>query len=284
MSKECIIKYTIIPANEKEDYESNFKLSLTEFAKAVNNDKALVCPLIIYNSDLDISLNMDRSIEDFIVYADKEELLNVIRKHENSDVIRSLIIHGFDISLDEIRDIYCPISRRNEADICINTIQEMELDSNLTFYLYNDLDDLDDEEWAETKGTLEEDMLNYIEEYKALGELEDDELFDMLPFLFGVDESEEIQRMIDKIKEKENKDAPAKPLLPSLKDEDPKPVPTPKLNKKVITCSYDDCDSYVAISKVDDDLFTIEDDDYEMILSADQIDFLVQQYNRIKDK
>ena len=59
MSKENIIKYTIVPANDKDDYESNFKLSLNEFAKAVDgNGKALVCPLIVYNTDLYIPLNI----------------------------------------------------------------------------------------------------------------------------------------------------------------------------------------------------------------------------------
>ena len=83
---------------------------------------------------------MDESIEDYMIYTDKDNLLSVIKKQETIDVFRSLIIHGFDISLDEVRDIYCPLARRNQADVCINTIQELELDSNLTFYLYDDLD------------------------------------------------------------------------------------------------------------------------------------------------
>jgi hypothetical protein len=285
MSKECIIKYTIIPANDKEDYEKNFKLSLSEFCKATNSDKALVCPLIVYNSELDISLDLDRSIEDFIVYSDKEDLVATIRRHENSDVIRSLIIHGFDITLDEVRDIYCPISRRGDLDICINTIQDMELDSNLTFYLYNDLDDLEEDEWRETKNALEEDMLNYIEEYKAVGALENDELIDMLPFLFGDGDDEELDALIEKIKNKDKKEEPEKvnAPVPLFKDE-PRPVPQQQLNNKAITCSYEDGEDFFSISKVEEDMFIIEDNDYEMLFTADQIDFLFQQYNRIKDK
>ena len=278
MSKENIIKYTIVPANDKDDYESNFRLSLNEFAKAVDgNGKALVCPLIIYNADLDIPLNMDKMIEDYIIYATEEQVLDVIRKHESTEVLRTLIVHGFDISLDEVRDIYCPLSRRNECDICINVIRDIELDSNLTFYLYNNLDEQDDEEWEETLAALEEDTWNYIEDYKALEEMDNDDILDMLPFLLGDTDAdgESIQQMIKKIKDKEEPAPPpvlAKPQ--ESKDEEP---------RKSITCAYD-YDGYIAINKLDEDLYTIEDDDYEVVLTADQIDFLFQQYNRIKDK
>ena len=276
MSKENIIKYTIVPANDKDDYESNFKLSLNEFAKAVDgNGKALVCPLIVYNADLDIPLNMDKMIEDYIIYATEEQVLDVIRKHESTEVLRTLIVHGFDISLDEVRNIYCPLSRRNECDVCINVIRDIELDSNLTFYLYNDLDEQDDEEWEETLAALEEDMWSYIEDYKALEEMEDEDIFEMLPFLLGNDEGADIQQMIKKIKDKEEPAPPpvlAKPQ--KLEEEEP---------RLAITCAYD-YNGYIAINKLDEDLYTIEDDDYEVVLTADQIDFLFQQYNRIKDK
>ena len=279
MSKDNIIKYTIVPANDKDDYESNFKLSLNEFAKAVDgNGKALVCPLIIYNSDFDIPLNMDKMIEDFIIYASQDQVLDVIRKHETSEVLRTLIVHGFDISLDEVRSIYCPLSRRNECDVCINVIKDIELDSNLTFYLYNDLDEQDDEEWEETLALLEEDMWSYIEEYKAMEDMNDDEIFDMLPFLFGDEEGADLQQMINKIKSKEDKSA-APPAIAKPKDKEIQE----EMPKRAITCAYD-YDGYIAINKLDEDLYTIEDDDEEIVLTADQIDFLFQQYNRIKDK
>ena len=182
MSKDLgkIIKYTIVPRNDEDDYDHNFKLSLTEFAKSLEG-KSLLAPLIIYNSDLGIPMDIDESLEDYIIYTDKDDLQAVIRKQEINDVFRTLVIHGYDISLDEIRDIYCPIARRNNADLCINTIQDLDLDSNLTFYLSDELDKVDDEEWEETKQTLEEEMLTYIEEYKLFDEMNEEEFNDMLP-------------------------------------------------------------------------------------------------------
>lgn len=297
-NKDNIIKYTIIPKNDKDDYDTNFRLSLTEFAKALEG-KSLLAPLILYNCDLDIPLDMDESIEDYIIYTDKDNLLNVIKKQEQTDVFRSLIIHGFDVSLDEVREIYCPLARRNHADICINTIQDSELNSNLTFYLYDDLDKCEDEEWETTKEQLKVDMKEYIDEYKNFESMEDEDLMDLLPFFF--DEYEEdgsfeefldtISKMTAKKKEepkREEKKEEKNNLIPlpipideSKKTDD---IERKEKNQKMMTLSYNDGKNYIALNKLGDDLYTIEDDEGEVLLSEEQIDFIIESYNRIKDK
>ena len=55
-------------------------------------------------------------------------------------------------------------------------------------------------------------------------------------------------------------------------------------NQKMMTLSYDDGKSFIALNKLGDDLYTIEDDEGEVLLSADHIDFIMYAYNRIKDK
>jgi hypothetical protein len=296
--KDQIIKYTIVPKNDKEDYDSNFKLSLTEFAKALEG-KALLAPLILYNSDLDIPLDMDESLIDYIIYTDKDSILNVIKKQELTDVFRTLVIHGFDVTLDEVREIYCPLSRRNQADICINTIQDLELDNNLTFYLYNDLDLCPEDEWQETKDNLQQDMKDYIEEYKSYEDMTEEDLMNLLPMFFDTfdeidlrEESDDDDSLLsileNAIKAKEAKEE---------KKQEPKapiPFPVPSESKSnlpekeeemepMITVAYE-YESYISLNKLSDDLYTIQDDDYEVLLTADQIDFIMQAYNRIKDK
>ena len=301
MSKDLgkIIKYTIVPRNDEDDYDHNFKLSLTEFAKSLEG-KSLLAPLIIYNSDLGIPMDIDESLEDYIIYTDKDDLLAVIRKQEINDVFRTLVIHGYDISLDEIRDIYCPIARRNNADLCINTIQDLELDSNLTFYLSDELDKVDDEEWEETKQTLEEEMLAYIEEYKLFDEMNEEEFNDMLPQflneLLDLDGTSLIDMLDNSCKDR--KKGNKKTEKDTKKIEEPKGIkqlPAPTNTKtitekkeilpmfKPITLSYE-CDGYVSLNKLEDDLYTIQDDDYEILLNEDQMDFVIEAYNRIKNK
>ena len=291
--KDKIIKYTIIPKNDKDDYDTNFKLSLTEFAKVLSG-KSLLAPLILYNSDLDIPLDMDESLEDYIVYTDQDNLLSAIKKQESIDVFRTLVIHGFEISLDEVRDIYCPIARRNQADVCINTIGELELDNNLTFYLYDDLDKCSDEEWDETKEQIEQDMQNYIDEYKNFEEMDEEDLMNLLPLFFGESDGYDEESLMDILdnalaKKKENNDEEDN----DEKDNKIIPMPLPiesdnsseeEIEKQIISCSYKCQGTYIALNKLDNDLYTIEDDDYEVLLDADQIDFIIQAYNRIKNK
>ena len=293
--KDKIIKYTIVPKNDNDDYDSNFKLSLTEFAKALDG-KALLAPLILYNSDLDIPLDMDETIEDYMIYTDKDNLLSVIKKQETIDVFRSLIIHGFDISLDEVRDIYCPLARRNQADVCINTIQELELDSNLTFYLYDDLDKCSDEEWDDTKMQLKQDMKDYIDEYKNFESMDEEELMDLLPFFFD-DSNEEgsFEDFLETISKAAN-EAANKKKKEEKKEENTNIIPLPlpeDLNKlddvkeeqqRMMTLSYDDGKNFIALNKLGDDLYTIEDEEGEVLLSAEQIDYIMYAYNKLKDK
>lgn len=284
-----VIKYTIIPKNDDEDYDKNFKLSLKEFAKALES-KSLIAPLILYNSDLDIPMDMEEELEEYCIYTNKDTLLETIRKEENTNVFRCLIIHGFDISLDEIRDIYCPISRKNEADVCINVIQESELGENLTFYLRNDLDQYPDEEWEEDKKQIEDDMMDYIDEYLAYDELSENDMMDLLPYLLSGD-MEEFDKMMSKKKKEQSKKKKEDdkvihiPLPANLnpKDEEPN-EPEEKLEEEYfITCSYE-YDSLIALTKVNDDCYVIEDDNYEIELNLDQMLFLMESFNRIKDK
>ena len=79
----------------------------------------MLAPLIIHNSELDVP--MENELEDYTVYCNKSQILDVIKKQEINDVFRTLIIHGFDISLDELREKFVPIAKRNYADLCINT-------------------------------------------------------------------------------------------------------------------------------------------------------------------
>ena len=296
---EKVIKYTIMPKNDEDDYTQNFKLSIREFAKSLE-DKTLVAPLIIYNSDLDIPLDMEKEIEKYVFYTDKDGLAALIKKQETTDYFRCLILHGFDISLDEVRDIYCPLSRKNEADVCINVVQELDYEGlsfkeNLTFYLRNDLDQCTDEEWEEDKKAIEDDMDEYINEWLSYDDLSEEDMMELLPYLMTGDLDK-----FDEAMEKKKKKMPVKkdddngkvlyiPLPEELKKGE---KPEMKLKEEVneeeelnrsITCLYE-CDRLIALTKIDDDLFLIEDDNYEIEVDLDQMQFLIESFNRIKDK
>lgn len=303
-NNEKIIKYTIMPKNEDDDYSQNFKLSLREFAKALE-DKTLVAPLIIYNSDLDIPLDMEQEIEKYVFYSDKDGLAALIKKQETTDYFRCLILHGFDISLDEVREIYCPLSRRNEADVCVNVIEDLDFEGfnfkeNLTFYLRNDLDNCTEEEWEEDKKAIEDDMEEYINEWLSYDDLSEEDMMELLPYLMSGDLDEFDKKIAEKRKKMpankddktdDNKADNGKLLYIPLPEELlPKDI-TPEMKEpeqeqeieKYISCVYE-CDTLIAISKIDEDVFLIENDNYEIEVDLDQMNFLIESFNRIKNK
>lgn len=300
---EKVIKYTIMPRNEEDDYSQNFKLSLREFAKTLE-DKTLVAPLIIYNSDLDIPLDMEQEIEKYVFYTDKDGLATLIKKQETTDYFRCLILHGFDISLDEVRDIYCSLSRRNEADVCINVIQELDYEGfsfkeNLTFYLRNDLDQCTDEEWEDDKKAIEDDMEEYINEWLSYDDLSEEDMMELLPYLMSGD-LDEFDRKI----EEKRKKVPSSNKKEEKKDDNkiihiPLPTESPQEEKDAdmceksiepqdllipIQCYFDDGKSLIMITKLNDDEYLIEDDDFEIKLNLDKMNFLMESFERIKNK
>ena len=301
-NNEKIIKYTIMPKNEDDDYSQNFKLSLREFAKALE-DKTLVAPLIIYNSDLDIPLDMEQEIEKYVFYTDKDGLAALIKKQETTDYFRCLILHGFDISLDEVREIYCPLSRRNEADVCVNVIEDLNSEGfnfkeNLTFYLRNDLDNCTEEEWEEDKKAIEDDMEEYINEWLSYDDLSEEDMMELLPYLMSGDLDEFDRKIAEKRKKtpakkdddaNDNKTDNGKllyiPLPEELlsKEKEPEMKESEQEIEKYISCVYE-CDTLIAISKIDEDVFLIENDNYEIEVDLDQMNFLIESFNRIKNK
>ena len=51
----------------------------------------------------------------------------------------------------------------------------------------------------------------------------------------------------------------------------------------IITFSYERNKSYLSFSSVNNELFILDDDDNEIVLSQDQIDFILDSYFRIQD-
>lgn len=282
-----LIKYTIMPKNDKEDYEHNFNLSLTEFAKSLEG-KVFISPLIIYNSELDVPMDIEECIDEFIIFADKEDILTTLQKESLHNDFRTLILHGYDISLDEVREIYCPLARKSNANICINVIQDIDIDSNLTFYLYSDLDTFDDDEWEETKTALFDEMHEYIEEYKQFGTNKTSDLekeFMNLLLSLSDEDLNDLEESLDNIiadaeKKEKTKSKDNVTLLPTTTIKKPEEN---KLYRDVITCSYEYKD-YISLNKLENDLYTIQDDEFEILLTTDQIEFLFDSYLRIKDK
>ena len=289
---EMIVKYTLMPYNKEEDYEHFFSLSLRELAKNTK-DKSLLAPLIIYNSDLDVP--MDNDLEDYTVYCNESQIIDVIRRQEINDVFRTLIIHGFDVSMDDLKETYIGIARRNNADLCINVIQDTGIDSNITLYIDSCIEKSDDKLWNMQKKEMEDEIEEFINTYDdndydyydyTPEELESVE--DFLESLF-VDYNL-MSNNINKIKDKEEKSTDLTPTEIKKNAVDKKDKTEDKTfidvqpDEDIISYTYENNDDVVSISCVDRDMFVITENNYEVALNALQMEFIVNMYDLIIDQ
>lgn len=277
---DMIVKYTLMPFNEEEDYEHFFSLSLRELAKNTK-DKSLLAPLIVYNSELDVP--MDNDLEEYTVYCNEDQILEVIKKQEINDVFRTLIIHGFDINMDDLKDIYIGIARRNNADLCINVIQDTGIDSNITLYIDSSIEKSEGKMWELQKQEMYDEIDSFIDNYDNY------EAYDYTPeeiasvenfleALFGdyVDMPTPNKKEDKKKEDKEEKQESNKIIPLNQSKEEPE-------KEHTISFSFENGDDVVRISGTDDDLYVIEENDYEVVLSKAQMEFIIESYHKILD-
>ena len=282
---EMIVKYTLMPFNEEEDYEHFFSLSLRELAKNTK-DKSLLAPLIVYNSELDVP--MDNDLEEYTVYCNQDQILEVIKKQEINDVFRTLILHGFDISMDEMKETYIGIARRNNADLCINIIEDTGIDSNITLYIDASIEKSDDKLWEMQKKEMNDEIAEFINSYDSY------EVFDYSDYT--QEEIESVENFLDilfnecgmdSLKRDKNKK--------EEKEEDSKVIPLPsnnlalqpskdiELEEDNIAYTFENNGDVIKIACVDKNLFIIEENDYEVALSLQQMEFVMECYKKIKE-
>ena len=280
---EMIVKYTLMPFNEEDDYEHFFSLSLRELAKNTK-DKSLLAPLIVYNSELDVP--MDNDLEEYTVYCNREQILEVIRKQEVTDVFRTLILHGFDISMDEMKETYIGIARRNNADLCINIIQDTGIDSNITLYIDSSIEKSDEKLWEMQKKEMDEEIKEFISNYDNYEtydytpeEIESVENF--LEALFG--DFESLPKRKDNAEKKEDDSNNKIISLPTSSIQNVALKEDLEVEEDNIAYSFENNGDIVKVACIDKDLFVIEENDYEVALNLKQMEFVIECYYKIID-
>lgn len=286
---EILIKYTLMPFNEEDDYEHFFSLSLREFAKNTK-DKTLLAPLIIYNSELDVP--MDNDLEEYTVYCNESQILDVIRKQEVNDVFRTLVLHGFDISIDDLKEIYITIARRNQSDLCINVIQDTGIDSNITLYIDSSIEQSEGKVWDLQKQEMYSEIESFIKNYDSYDyyDYSDEDIASVESFLEALLGKVDVpEKKKDKKEEKPaTKNNVTTLSLVSPTDFEDVEHEEKDIEEDVIAFSFECNDDIVKIACVDEELYVIEENDYEIALNQAQMEFIVECYAKIlkmqKDK
>ena len=286
MKESRVVKYTLMPYSKDENYDKYFLSSIKELASKLQG--AISAPLlVVYNSDLDIP--MEYEYEEFTIYCNKQQIEDVIKKVENTDSFATLILHGFDISLDEVRDVYNHIARRNCAHLCINVLSDFEIESNLSLYLDENIDRETDEIWEQAKKDIEQQINDFIDDYDPAFDIDADEaaIFnEFLNSLYGG-----LMNFKEDEEDEEDCGFVPMPLMPvslkgdnmfSLFEKDEKKE-SKEEEENIISFTYQNKKSFIGVSCLDNELYIIDDNECEILLTEDQMEFLIEAYNKIKN-
>lgn len=286
------IKYTIVPRDILEDaiYESG--VALTENAMVIE-------PIIIFNSTMDLGIEQDiynnEIPESNTRFSTEKDLYKILLEENEDEFCNTIIINGFNIDLNFVREKIAPLSKKSDKIFSINVLSDKRKFTNYTVYLNNTLlEDYSDEEWKEYitdfykefDVSLAQDKEEYSlskEKYRAAEE----KINDFLNKLLGLDQEQatesakkEKKEEFEEEKEVEISEERDKYLVDSSKD---KPVIKAKSNEErdhYESYTYEDNDGLVCVS-IDGDCLIIANEDDEILFDKKYIDQIIEFLSRL---
>lgn len=300
------IKYTIVPKNILEDaiYESG--IALTENAIVIE-------PIIIFNSNMDLGIEQDiynnEIPESNIRFTSEKDLYKTLLEENEAELCNTIIINGFNIDLNFVREKIAPLSKKSDKIFSINVISDKRKFTNYTVYLSNTLKEgYTDEQWKEYindyfkefEVSLAQDKEEHSlskEKYRAAEE----KINDFLNKLLGLENGENFADLLKDSKDKKDEsvvvefsDERGKYLVDSsvpkvsLNDEnkisakkEPKPEEVPvELNENYESYTYEDNDGIVNVS-IDGDCLIIANEEDEILFHKKYIDHLIDFLSRL---
>ena len=302
------IKYTIVPKNILEDaiYESG--IALTENAIVIE-------PIIIFNSNMDLGIEQDiynnEIPESNIRFTSEKDLYKTLLEENEAELCNTIIINGFNIDLNFVREKIAPLSKKSDKIFSINVISDKRKFTNYTVYLSNTLKEgYTDEQWKEYindyfkefEVSLAQDKEEHSlskEKYRAAEE----KINDFLNKLLGLENGENFADLLKDSKDKKDEsvvvefsDERGKYLVDSsvpkvsLNDENKisakkdaaeeiNEVPV-ELNENYESYTYEDNDGVVNVS-IDGDCLIIANEEDEILFHKKYIDHLIDFLSRL---
>ena len=200
--------------------------------------------------------------------------------------------------MDQLKNDFIKIARRNNANLCINVIQDTGIDSNITLYIDSDIENSDDKLWELQKQEMWDEVDEFIKNYdnydyydyspEDIESVENflEALFNDCGFNSSKDKKEKKEKQ--KVKESETKiiplnDAAFETLFSNECENTEEPVNKEEIEEDVIAFSFEINNDIIKVACVDKELIVIEENDYEIALNLKQMDFIMECYKKILD-
>lgn len=277
------IKYTIVP-------KDNVEASIFESGVRLTESTIIIDPIIIFNNNMELGIETEiygNDVDaDNIKFTNENNLLKVLRDVNDEDFCNTIIINGFDIDLDYVRDNIAKLAKQSGKIFSINVVSDRRKYNNFTIIMTSEIDtEFTDEEWEDYKKEYEESFQKSLamdtEDNKISPRHSEEEtaeaVRELLKTIFNVtdndmDKDEEGAITIDL------KDKPQTLALPVPQDKDTKPT---KRRSSYESYSYANDAGMITI-EVEDDLLIIMDEENEIVVPIDYIDFIIETLKKFK--
>ena len=269
------IRLTYVPYSNMDEGFYQGIIDVVEYVNCVTN------PFILYNKELDINVeNLDSIINEYTEYIDADELydkLENIVKTNNSDEGYSIMLYGFDLSLDDIKEKIAPKINQNVYLFVNIIVDDDNYACSSSIGLSTDIVGESNEEWKKHKEEIHEELKRIENVYQRLNNL-----FKDFTSPNNKSKKEEIDAPV-KIKllgyeePKENKAI----KVPAIKPKDD--IEDSKLDDNFVCYTYEDIDNIVSVVR-SGNIFSIEDDDNRVEFDKKALDFIIESLMKFYDK
>lgn len=286
------IKYTIVPA-------SNIEASIFESGVKLSETSTVIDPIIIFNANMELGIETEIYGNDVgpenIIFTTEKSLMKTLRTANDDRFSNTIIVNGFDIDLDMVRNVFAKLAKQSEKIFSINVLSDQRKYTNFTINLTSDIDtEISDEEWeqckSDYKNDFEESLKLDVKENKIRSRDDRDNdaqqiAMDLLKALYGIDDDIDpdddgiitftLPEPIDK-----SKDEPIKELQKAEKKE----IDIVKKDEKsdiYESYTYANYDGMITLERNGDVLFIMDEDD-ELAIPIEFVDFMIETLKKLK--
>lgn len=278
------IKYTIVP-------KDNVEASIFESGVRLTESAIIIDPIIIFNNNMELGIETEIYGDDVdannIKFTNENNLLRVLKDANDEDFCNTIIINGFNLDLDFVRNHIAKLAKQSEKIFSINVVSDRRKYNNFTINMTSEIDtEFTDEEWEDYKKEYEESFQKSLamdtEDNKISPRYSEEEtaeaVRELLKTIFNVtdddmDKDEEGTITID-LKDKK----PETLALPAPADKDTKPT---KRRSSYESYSYANDAGMITIEVEDDSLIMMDEED-EIVVPIDYIDFIIETLKKFK--
>ena len=269
------IKYTVVPKENLEAciFESGVRLSEADI---------IIDPIIVFNANMELGIETEIYGEDMnesnFRFTKESNLLNLLTEVNDAELTNTIIVNGFDLDLDYVRNNIVKLAEKSDKIFSINSISDKRKYTGFTInFDSKELKSMTDEEWEKYKKEynkeFEDSLSKDVERNKVIRPDDEDAekaVAELLKSILGITD-DDIQKEDDGM------------LTVEIKDNNNLPAPCNYKGEKddYEAYSYANNTGMITIEK-DDGKLIFMDEENEVIFPEDFLQFIIDTLKKLK--